>query len=319
MNVRRHVLKRLAFAVIAVYLVISLTFAVVVLTPDANLRGELGTAAWAGASEEELAEIRETYLAARDRNAPLAERYVDWLVDVTLFRWGLSPTQEKPVVDAVAGALSRTAAYLLPGVVAATVGGTALGLHSARRRDTVSDRAGRIGSYVLLGLPSFWLATVGIALLGDSGTPFAALRGEAGLAWTVVAPAGIVAAGLLAGQVSLTRSHSVDHFGTNYVQFLRAKGLSEGAISWRVLRNVIVPVLSLLAAELFAVLVLTVVVVETVFHIQGIGWLMYVATRENDIPLILGTTMVFVVVGVGGSLVSDLASAWLDPRTRESR
>lgn len=317
MNVRRRALKRLAFAVIALYLVISLTFAVVVLTPDTNLRGELGTAAWAGASEEELAEIRSTYLEARDRNAPLADRYVDWVVDVTLFRWGLSPTQNEPVVDVVAGALRQTAAYLIPGVVAATIGGTALGLHSARRRGSVSDRAGRVGSYVLLGLPSFWLATLGVALLTDAGAPVAAVRGEAGLLWTVVAPAGIVAAGLVAGQVSLTRAHSVDHFGTNYVRFLRAKGLSEGGIAWRVLRNVVVPILSLLAAELFSVLVLTVVVVETVFSIEGIGWLMYVATENNDIPLILGTTMVFAVVGIGGSLVADLASAWLDPRARE--
>lgn len=317
MNVRRRALKRLAFAVIALYLVISLTFAVVVLTPDTNLRGELGTAAWAGASEEELAEIRSTYLEARDRNAPLADRYVDWVVDVTLFRWGLSPTQNEPVVDVVAGALRQTAAYLIPGVVAATIGGTALGLHSARRRGSVSDRAGRVGSYVLLGLPSFWLATLGVALLTGAGGPVAAVRGEAGLLWTVVAPAGIVAAGLVAGQVSLTRAHSVDHFGTNYVRFLRAKGLSEGGIAWRVLRNVVVPILSLLAAELFSVLVLTVVVVETVFSIEGIGWLMYVATENNDIPLILGTTMVFAVVGIGGSLVADLASAWLDPRARE--
>lgn len=318
MNVRRRFLRRVLFAVIAVYLVISLTFAVVVLTPDTNLRGELGTAAWAGASEEELAEIRSTYLEARDRTAPLSERYVDWLVDVTLFRWGVSPTQEAPVVDVVAGAMSRTAAYLLPGVLAATAGGTAFGLHSARRRDTVSDRVGRIGSYVLLGLPSFWLATVGIALLGDSGTPLATAGGQGGPVWSVVAPAGVVAAGLVAGQVSLTRAHSVDHFGANYVRFLRAKGLSEGAVSRRVLRNVAVPVLSLFAAELFSVLVLTVVVVETVFSIKGIGWLMYVATDTNDIPLILGTTMVFAGVGIGGSLVADVASAWLDPRARTS-
>jgi peptide/nickel transport system permease protein len=62
-------------------------------------------------------------------------------------------------------------------------------------------------------------------------------------------------------------------------------------------------------------LVLTVVVVETVFGIEGIGWLTVVAATENDIPLILGTTLVLVTVGVGGGLVADVASAWLDPRS----
>jgi peptide/nickel transport system permease protein len=116
--------------------------------------------------------------------------------------------------------------------------------------------------------------------------------------------------------VSLTRSRSVDEFDADYVRFLRAKGLDERTVDSRVLRNVIVPVLSMTAAELFSVLVLSVVVIESLIGIEGIGWLVYEATTENDIPLILGTTMVLAVVGIGGSIFCDLASAWLDPRSR---
>lgn len=312
MSLRSRVLTRLAFSVVVIYLVISLTFAVVVLTPDTNLEGMLGMAAWAGASEAELEQMRATYMQARGRDAPLHERYVGWLVDVTLFRWGGSPTMGEPVTELLGDAILRTAAYLIPGTVVAWVAGVAAGLRSARYRGSVSDRVGRAASYLLLGLPGFWLAALAIALLGPESYQ------AGGVLWTVVIPGGIVAASLFAGQVSLTRSRSVDQFGAEYVRFLRAKGLTEEAISRRVLRNVIVPVLSMTAAELFAVLVLAAVVVESVLGIEGIGWLTYFAARENDIPLILGTTMVLAVVGVAGSLFSDLASAWLDPRSRHS-
>ena len=310
MSLRSRVLTRLLFSVVVMYLVVSLTFAVVVLTPDTNLEGMLGMAAWSGASEAELERMRATYMQARGRDAPLIDRYVGWLVDVTLFRWGGSPTLGEPVTAILGDAVWRTAAYLLPGTALAWVAGVAAGLRSARRRGSVGDRVGRAASYLLFGLPGFWLAALAIALLGPESYR------DGGLLWTVVVPGGIVAASLFAGQVSLTRSRSVDQFGAEYVRFLRAKGLSEGAISRRVLRNVIVPVLSMTAAELFAVLVLAVVVIESVLGIEGIGWLAYFAATENDIPLILCTTMVLAAVGIGGSLLSDLASAWLDPRSR---
>lgn len=309
MSLASRVLTRLLFSVVVVYLVISLTFGVVVLTPDSNLEGMLGTAAFGGASEAELDQMRETYLEARGRDRPLSERYVDWVIDVTFFNLGVSPTTGEPVGGMVLDAIGKTAAYLIPGTIVAWVLGVAAGLRSARHAGSVSDRLGRATSYVLLGLPGFWLAGLAIALLGGN-------HHDGGLLWEVVVPAGIVATGLFAGQVSLTRSRSVDQYGEPYVRFLRAKGLSENAIDRRVLRNVLVPVLSMTAAELFAVLVLAAVVVESVLAIDGLGRLAYMAAYENDIPLIIGTTVTLAVVGVGGSLLSDLASAWLDPRSR---
>ncbi|MFW5939910.1 MAG: ABC transporter permease [Halolamina sp.] len=306
MSLRSRLLARFGFAVVAVYLVITLTFLVIVLTPDTNLRGMMGTALWSGASPEEIDQMRETYLAARGRNRPLYRRYLDWMVNVTLFRWGLSASMGEPVTQVVSTATLETAKYLVPGAVTAWIAGIAAGIRSARKRGSNFDRLGRIATYVLFGLPGFWLAALAIALI----------ESDSALVSGVLVPAVVVFGALLAGQVSLTRSRSVDEFDADYVRYLRAKGLTENGIDRRVLRNVIVPVLSMTAAELFSILVLSVVVIESLLGIEGIGWLTYEATRENDIPLILGTTMVLVVVGIGGSIVCDLASAWLDPRSR---
>jgi peptide/nickel transport system permease protein len=307
MKFRTRLLARLGFAVAAVYLVITATFLVVVLTPDTNLQGMLGTALFAGASPEEIEQMRETYMMARGRNRPLYERYLEWMVNVTLFRWGLSASMGEPVTQVVGNASVTTATYLVPGAVTAWVAGIAGGIRSARERGSRADRVGRLATYVLFGLPGFWLAALALVYLDGSG---------GALARDVIVPAGVVAAALLAGQVSLTRSRSVDEFDADYVRYLRAKGLDESTVDSRVLRNVIVPVLSMTAAELFSVLVLSVVVIESLIGIEGLGWLVYRATSENDIPLILGTTMVLAVVGIGGSVFCDLASAWLDPRSR---
>lgn len=306
MSLRSRLLARFGFAVVAVYLVVTLTFLVVIFTPDTNLEGMLGTALWAGASPEEIEQMRETYMQARGRDRPLYERYFEWLVNVTLFRWGLSASMGEPVTQVVTEASVTTAKYLVPGAITAWVLGIAAGLRSARERGSHFDRIGRFATYVLFGLPGFWLAAVAIVLV-EGGGP---------LMYDVIIPAGVVTAGLLAGQVSLTRSRSVDEFDADYVRYLRAKGLTERGIDRRVLRNVLVPVLSMTAAELFSVLVLSAVVIESLLGIEGVGWLTYEATQENDIPLILGTTMVLVVVGIGGSIVCDLSSAWLDPRSR---
>lgn len=306
MSFRRRLLSRLGFAVVAVYVVITLTFLVLVFTPDVTLRAKLGIAGLSGASPEELEQIRQTYMAARGRDRPLIRRYLDWLVNITLFRWGVSPSMGGSVTGLVADATVETAKYLVPGSVVAWVLGVAGGLRSAREPGGRLDRVGRAATYALLGMPGFWLTYVALVAI-DGGGP---------LTDDVVIPAGVVAAALLAGQVSLTRSASLGEFDADYVHYLRAKGLTERGIDRRVLRNVLVPVLSMTAAELFSVLVLSVVVIESLLGIDGVGWLVYEATRENDIPLILGSTMVFVAVGIGGSVGCDLASAWLDPRSR---
>jgi len=301
------VLSRAIFAVVAVYAVITLTFLVVVLTPDTNLEGMIGTALWSGATPEEMAQMREMYLQSRGRDRPLTARYLDWMVNVTLFRWGVSATFGDPVTQVVGGATLKTAKYLVPGAVVAWIVGIAAGIRSARERGSRRDRFGRLATYALFGLPGFYLAAIALVLIGV----------DVAVMHDVVIPAGVVTAALLAGQISLTRSRSVDEFDADYVRYLRAKGLTERGIDRRVLRNVLVPVLSMSATELFSTLVLSVVVIEALLGIEGVGWLTYRAVQENDIPLILGTTMVLVVVGIGGSIVADLASVWLDPRSRE--
>ncbi|MEF8773422.1 MAG: ABC transporter permease [Halobacteriales archaeon] len=311
MSERRYLLRRVAFAVLSVYLVLSAMFLVIAFTPDKNFKAERAVWAWGqqdAPTDEEFAAFRDAYMEARDRSGdPLLVRWGDWLWDVTTFEWGYSPTKRGYVAPIIAGAVSRTAMYVVPGFLLAVLGGTAFGIYSAWNRGDRNERLGRGVIYLVFGLPSFFVAAVGLALLAGDPPRAELLRAH-------VLPAVVLALSMLAGLVSYTRAHSMEYVNATFITALHAKGLRERAIWWRILRTVAVPITSLLFTELLAVLLLNVYVLEFVFGIEGFGRLTYWAVQNYDISLILGTTYVVVAVGVGGSFLQDVISAVLDPR-----
>lgn len=277
-------------------------FAVVVFTPDTALGVRIGGAG----PNANISQIRQTYLEARGYDRPLLERYTDWLVDMTFLQWGFSVSQQRPALAAVIDGTARTALYVLPGTALSIVGGVVFGLRSAWHNGQLGERAGRIFVYFVFGLPSFFVATILLTLVG--GVPATTAIQN------YVLPAIVLAVSLLAGQMKYTRAHSMEFVNAEFIAFLRAKGLGSLAIWRRLLKNIAVPMVTLLFTELLAVLVLNIFVLERIFEINGLGTMLYAAQREHDIPLLLGVTLIIVLIAVIGSLLQDLAAAWLDPR-----
>lgn len=314
MSERRYLARRVAFAVLTIYLALSAVFLVVALTPDKNFKGERAMFAWSHAgepdapTEAEFQAFRDSYMEARGRSdASLPVRLGNYLWDVTTMEWGYSPTKRAWVAPLIGDALARTATYAVPGFLFAVVGGGLFGLFSANNRGERSEEAGRGLVYLLFGFPTFFLGVVGLTLVTGEGSAVGIVRDH-------VLPAAVLSLGLLAGFVSFVRAHSMEYVHADFVRAWRAKGLTEPAIWRRLLRTVSVPVTSLLVTELLAILLLNVYVVEFVFDIEGFGRLTYHAVQSHDISLILATTYVVILVGVVGSLLQDLLSAALDPR-----
>lgn len=315
----KHVTRRVLFAVFAIYLVISITFGFVALTADPNIGlvayGASMQAASERANQSEAAEmVREAISAYKeDRNLddPISERYVRWLVGVTTLDWGRSYTQKAPVTTVLANALPRTAAYLVPAMLFALVGGLGLGVYSALNPGSLLERVSTAGFYLGLGIPNYWLAlfvtTMGVGTYGDKfyNQPVF-LR--------VVLPAAILGTTLLAGQLRYARAESREYVNTEFLKLVRAKGGSNWLRGKHVLRNAALPLVSLFFADLLGVLVVEVFVLEEIFHIQGIGTVGLAAIQDRDLPLILGVAMVFAFAGIIGNLIQDLAYLALDPR-----
>jgi peptide/nickel transport system permease protein len=112
------------------------------------------------------------------------------------------------------------------------------------------------------------------------------------------------------------RSSMMDSLAEDYVRTARAKGAGEGRVLFRhAFRNALIPIITLLGLSLPGIAG-GAVIVETVFNYPGMGYLTYTAAISNDVPTVVGTTIVATVLTVAGSLIADILYAIADPRIR---
>jgi len=114
----------------------------------------------------------------------------------------------------------------------------------------------------------------------------------------------------------ITRSAMLQTMDTEYIKFLRVKGVPEGTIIWKhALRNSLIPVLALAGIQLGNLLGGT-VIVETVFSWPGIGSVMIEAITNRDYPLIQAGVLLVSLLLISLNLIVDLLFAVIDPRIR---
>ncbi len=315
MTGRAYVARRALFALVAVWLVFSTTFLVIVVAPDTGLGGLLGAAAFGGADVEELERLETQYLAEHGLDRPLYVRYGDWLYRLATLQWGESYRSHEPVRGLVADGLARTLLYVVPATVLAVLLGLAAGLYGALHPGSAGDRSVRLGTYLALGVPNFFAGVVALYLLGQPS--FGLLDPADALLADHVLPTLLLGTTIAGAMISYTRAEAREYVGTAFVKLVRAKGASERRVAAHVLKNAVPPLFALLFGELLAVLVLGVFIVESVFGIDGFGRLVLGAVHERDMPVLLSTTLVVVVVGVVGNFLGDLVTARIDPRLAE--
>jgi len=311
----KHVTKRVLFAVFALYLVVSVTFAFVALTDDPN-EGLIawGAAVGADSADEASAEANEAireYRESRNLDDPIHERYLRWVVGIATLDWGQSYSQNAPVTDVLSRTLPATLAYVVPAMAFAVVGGVGLGVFSAMNDGAAVERLSTAVFSVSYGVPNFWWVIV-IPIVGAEHVPdlIAAIPEFQ----TVVLPAAVLGTSLIAGQLRYARAESSEYVNTDFVKLVRAKGASNRRVARHVLKNAALPLFSLFFVELLGVLVVNVFVLEQILPIEGIGRVGIQAIHDRDIPLVIGIAIVTATAGVVGSLIQDLAQLSLDPR-----
>jgi peptide/nickel transport system permease protein len=114
----------------------------------------------------------------------------------------------------------------------------------------------------------------------------------------------------------LVRAGMIEVLGSDYIRTARAKGLSTRSVVFKhALRNAIVPVVALSVVQLGYLLGGS-VVIETIFALDGIGYLAYQAISHKDFPVMQVVVLLLSVIYVLLTLAADVANAWLDPRIR---
>jgi peptide/nickel transport system permease protein len=315
----RYLLRRLAQALPAVAGILLVAFVVIHAAPGdpvLALAGEHGDAAY-------YAFIRAKF--GLDR--PLPERLAAYAARVAQGDLGRSFVHGRPVLDVVLERLPATLLLMGTALGLSTAAGVLLGTLAARRADTRTDLAVRAGALLGYAMPSFWLAQVA-ALALAVGTGLFPVHGmtDARQAWTgwrhlldvlhhLALPALVLAAGELALTTRLVRTGLLEALRTDYVRTARAKGLPEVAVVRHALRNVLLPVVTVVGGRA-GMLFTGAVLVEAVFAWPGLGQLLLSSIQTRDAPVLLGMFLLVSLAVIAANVLTDLTYAWLDPRVR---
>ncbi|MGB9987042.1 ABC transporter permease [Salarchaeum japonicum] len=301
----RYVLGRLAWAVGVVWVVLTATYVILASLPATRFVG--------------LTPIEMGFAAVTESNAGPLAQYVQWMASFLTLDWGQSTFYDTSVVSLYADRIPITLAYVVPGLVGSLVLGTGVATYAAVKPDSLLDRALSAVSYTGLSLPAFVAAEallIGVpTLLGwtyvpDRNIGFWHPRNLQRFALA----AALIAFTFAAVQIRHVKSETTQYLSAEFVKTARSKGAGRLRLAVHVFRNTWPALVSVVLGEALGLLVLTTIVVEEVWGIQGVGVAVFNGFGAGD-PM-LSFTAVFGMVGLGvlGTLLRDTARALLDPR-----
>jgi peptide/nickel transport system permease protein len=276
------------------------------------------------ATAESLAALEKKLGLSR----PAPQRYADWVLGLAQGRTAMSTSYDTPTAELITERLKVTAPLAAMAMALTAAIALALGIYAAANQNRVGDVAVMAASQVGIAVPSFWLAILLILLfavklqwVGAGG--FAGWsEDDGGGLWpglrSLFVPALALAAVQAAVLTRVTRSAVLEVMREDFVRTARAKGLSRRQALWRhVLRNAMIPVLTVMGLQ-FANLITSTVVVENVFVLPGIGRLVFQAIANRDLIVVRDVVLLLVAVVVAVNFVVDLLYALIDPRLKSS-
>ncbi len=260
------------------------------------------------------AEAKEQIRINLGLNKPLIEQYIESFVGLFTGNSGNSYYYARPVSDLFAERLWPTVLLGLVTIGVTIVVGVLLGILAAVKNNTIFDRITMTLTIIGNTVPNFVLGIILIFIfsLHLRALPSAGIGGIEHLIMPVIT----MSVGPTAKVARLTRSSLLDTLYQDYLDTSRSKGMAE----WHViikhgLRNALIPVITILGAQLSAIIGGS-VVVETVFAWPGIGTLIVNAAQQRDFPVVVfGVLIISISVTVLNFLV-DMSYALLDPKIR---
>jgi peptide/nickel transport system permease protein len=305
------VLRRLAAAVLILFVVSALTFSFIYLAPG----GPEQTIGGRFATPEQLAAIRANY----GLDEPLPAQYWDFVIRAAQFDLGDSLSTREPVATAIGERMKVSAPLVLVSFALIALIGTALGALAAYRRGRPVDRFLVGLSIAGASAPAFATAIILLFLFGVQlgwFPTFGTGEGLAGRAEHLVLPIITLTISGVAAMLKITRTRVAQVLQEDHVTFAQARGLSRRYILTRsVLRNAGIQIITQSGAILLA-LVAGGILVEVAFGLDGVGVLFVEAISARDIPLIQAVSLLIAAFIVTVNLIVDLLYFALDPRVR---
>jgi peptide/nickel transport system permease protein len=253
---------------------------------------------------------------------PPVERYLAWLHGLFTGDLGISYAYDTPVWDLILERLVVSLPLAVLAMLLTTVLALALGLYAASRHNKPGDFFVMALSQLGIAIPNFWFAILLILLFAVKLQWFSA-GGFPGWeeGWWPALKALVLPALALAGVQAailarITRSAVLEVMREDFVRTARARGLSQRATLWRhVLRNAMIPVLTVMGLQ-FGNLLTGTIVVENVFYLPGLGRLVFQAIANRDIVVVRDVIVLFAAAVIVINFVVDVLYAVIDPRVK---
>ncbi len=301
----QYALKRAVLALLVALTVSLVCFMLV------NLSTDVATAmAGEGATAETIDAIRQQY--GFDR--PLPVQYLEWLGRAAVGDFGDSLYFRTPVSALVTERMPTTMFLGMAAIGFALLLSIPLGVVAALKPNSWVDRLTLTIAVVGQAMPTFWFA---LLLMFFFGVTLKLLPISGGDTWEhFILPS--IALGYYAAPaiMRLTRSGMLEVLESDYIRTARAKGLRNTSVLFKhALRNAVAPVVALAAVQLGFMLGGS-VVIETIFAMNGLGYLAWQAISHNDFPVVQAVVLLISIVYIVLTLLADVANAWLDPRIR---
>ncbi|MBK6985325.1 MAG: ABC transporter permease [Bacteroidetes bacterium] len=235
---------------------------------------------------------------------------------------------KRRVADIIIETLPETAVLAFTSIVIASIVGIFLGIISAIKRNTIYDKLSLVLAVLGMAAPSFFVGLIIAWLFGYVLADYTGLSPTGSLydidVWdgeklklkNLILPSITLGIRPLAIVVQLMRSSLLDVMSQDYIRTAKAKGLTMYAIIIKhALKNALNPVVTAISGW-FAGLMAGAVFVEYIFSWKGIGYEVFEALTKNDLPVVMGATLIFATIFVITNIFVDIAYGVLDPRVR---
>src|SRR5262245_17044699 len=310
----RYALRRLVLLVPTLALITLLVFSIIRLLP-----GDIVTLMM---SEQGYASDKAKLEQMLGLDQPFYRQYATYIGKVFQGDLGVSFWTKEPVLDEILRRLPVSLELALMSTFFGLLIALPTGIFSAVRQDSWLDYPLRTGAIGGLSVPGFWLATV--VIVGASiwwqwvppmrYTPFSRDPGK-NLSQMLL-PAIILGFALSASVMRMTRSMVLEVLREDYVRTALAKGLPQSAVIARhVLKNALIPVVTVMGLQLSTLLGGT-VIMESIFVLPGMGKFLLDAIAWRDYPVIQGINLFLATGVIVLNLAIDLVYGFLDPRIR---
>jgi peptide/nickel transport system permease protein len=322
-----YILRRLLLMIPTLLGITIMVFAISRLAPGDVVSLSMGPGGQMDA--QRAADVRKARMALYGLDKPVHVQYAIWLGRVVRFDFGDSIKHHRPVIDIIKERLPITLTLNFIAFVLTYLLSIPMGILAAVKHKKFFDRFSSVVLFMLWSLPAMWVGQMMIGYF--CGPTFKNWFPPAGLSsnnadqmlffpwlgdrlWHLFLPVLCLTYGEFAYLTKQVRAGMLDNLRADYVRTARAKGLSNYAvISGHVFRNSMIPVITIMATLLPAMLGGS-VIIESIFSIPGMGLLAFEAVTTRDYNVVMAVATIGGLLNLVGLLLGDIAYAITDPR-----